>query len=63
MVFQLTLMGTTGPDKPMAPLMSAFPIMKRIAARKVHYFMDSRIFGDGVENDNADNQVQSKHEC
>lgn len=42
-VFQLTLMNSEGPDKPMAPLLSSFQISKRIVAKKVNYFLDTQI--------------------
>ena len=43
-IFRLNVLGTNGPEKDMAKMLSIFPIVKKIVSRKVHYALDSIIY-------------------
>ena len=43
-IFRLNVLGTNGPEKDMAKMLSIFPILDTIVSRRVHYAMDSTIY-------------------
>ena len=42
-IFRLNALGTDGPDREMAKLISIFPISSRILGRRARYYMDNRL--------------------